>query len=102
MQLEFESGLVLKDPTEKDLARIADEEFAIISREGWTYMQCAQNSDESSGEFVLEYQEGSLDQHYHAVDGPVTLERVKAAFGKYLRGDASWRDDFEWERMVLE
>lgn len=49
----------------------------------------------------MEYQDGSLDRHYQAVGGPVPLDRVLAAFLKYLRGDSSWRSDFQWEKMEL-
>jgi hypothetical protein len=63
-----------------------------------TYLQCAEQQ-EPPYEYVLEYQDGSLDRHYHAVDGPITLDRVLAAFIKYLRRDSSWRSDFRWEMI---
>ena len=100
MTLEFESGQLINSPTEADLSRIDGEGFAILSQDPDTYMQCAAEPDRD-GEYVLEYQDGSLDRHYHAVDGPITLQRVIAAFTKYLANDQSWLSDFEWERLDL-
>lgn len=101
MKLRLESGKIIKWATEADiLASIEGEEFAILEAESDTYMQCAQQ-DESPFEYILEYQDGSLERHYEAVDGPITLDRVLGAFVKYLRGDDSWKQDFEWVRMDL-
>ena len=33
-----------------------------------------------------------------AINGDGLRERVVAAFGKYLRKDASWTRDFKWEK----
>jgi hypothetical protein len=64
-----------------------------------TYIQCAKNDEQM---YHLEYQDGSLDKHFRAADDQITRERVLAAFRKFLRGDASWRTDFRWEKMDLE
>jgi hypothetical protein len=50
----------------------------------------------------LEYQDGSEDRHYRAAGGPIAPDRVLLAFLKYLRGDASFRADFGWEKVDLE
>ncbi len=101
MDLELASGRVLPGVTEADLrACIEGEEFAILSTGPNTYIQCAEQN-ESPYEYVLEYQDGSLAEHYRAVDEPITLDRVVSAFVKYLRGDASWRTDFQWEKLEL-
>jgi hypothetical protein len=57
--------------------------------------------------YILEYQDGSLDEHYAAVHhvasngGPITLAQVSECLCKYLQGDPSWRTDFTWEKMDL-
>ncbi len=97
----MESGLIIRDVTEADiLASIEGEDFAILSCNDQTYIQCAEQDEPPYG-YVLEYQDGSLDRHYTAADGPITLERVLSAFVKYLRGDSSWRSDFRWDKMRL-
>jgi hypothetical protein len=87
MKLELESGTVIDEATEADiLTRIEGEEFAILGVDSDTYIQCAEDKGPPY-EYVLEYQEGSLDRHFQATDGPVTLERVLSAFQRYLRND---------------
>ena len=100
MKLTLESGRVIHDATEADiLASIEGEHFAILGGDN-SYIQYW--VDESGkGPYTLEYQEGSLDKHYRAVDEPITLDRVVSAFSKYVRGDESWRSDFRWERIEL-
>jgi hypothetical protein len=100
MDLELESGRLIHDVTEEDLTFVQGEEFAILSTEELTYIQCAEQP-EPPYEYVLEYQEGSLSEHYRAVDQPIYLGRVLSAFSKYLRGDPSWRSDFHWEKVDL-
>jgi hypothetical protein len=101
MDLELESGRVIRDASERDvLAHVEGEEFAILAEDADTYIQCAEQK-EPPYEYVLEYQNGSLKDHYQAVDRPITLDRVLSAFIKYLRRDASWKSDFTWEKMEL-
>jgi hypothetical protein len=101
MNLELASGRILEMVSEDAIrSSIAGEEYAILGPNSDVYMQCAQRK-ERPYDYVLEFQDGSLDEHYQAVDGPIPLERVLAAFVKYLRRDASWRFDFEWEKMDL-
>lgn len=58
--------------------------------------------------YILEYQDGTLAEHYQALNHVnaaqrlVTLSEVLDCFGKYLRADATWRTDFEWSKMSLE
>jgi hypothetical protein len=100
MDLELESGLVLRQVAEGDLAdHIVGEDFAILSDGPQAYVQCAKQSP-SSG-YVLEYQDGSVKEHYAATGGPIALDRVVSAFVKYLRRDPSWRSDFQWERVEI-
>ena len=100
MDLELASGRIIREATEDDiLAYIQGEDFAILSADANTYIQCAQPK-ELPYEYVLECQRGSLDEHYWAADGRLTLDRVLSAFRKYLRRDLSWQTDFRWERGV--
>jgi hypothetical protein len=101
LSLQLESGKLIKNVTEADIERLIEEEdFAILSRDDSTYIQCAEQS-EPPYEYVLEYQNGSIQRHYRAVDEGIPLERVLAAFVNYLHGDESWRTDFRWEKLDL-
>jgi hypothetical protein len=101
MDLQFESGRLISGAEESDLARIESEDFAILS-DGIPFIQCAVRRDKSSNDYVLEYQDGSYDEHYRAADEQITLDRVLAAFRKYMRKDSSWRTEFRWEKVAPE
>ncbi len=110
MRLTLENGTVIDNPTAAQIDAAVrslnwreDNAFAILEQSEWTFMQTAQNDDPERQVpvFFLDYQEGSLKKHYHAVDEQIALDRVLTAFQKYGRGDASWRDDFEWERQEV-
>ena len=105
--LTFADGDV-EMPTEADLSRIGsfewggfavltDEDFAGLT-DGLRFIQCAEDDDSF---FALEYQDGSLQQHYRATNDPISLQQVRAAFQKYYNDDSSWKDDFQWERLAL-
>jgi hypothetical protein len=101
MDLALESGLVVADAEEADLLLyIEGEAFAILSVNDVTYIQCALCKDPSSG-YVLEYQDGSVDRHYEALDGPYELEDVLNTFISYLNKDSAWRSNFRWAKMKL-
>lgn len=51
--------------------------------------------------YFLEYQDGSTAKHYRATDNSINLERVADALSKFLRGDESWRTDFNWRRLEI-
>jgi hypothetical protein len=111
MLLKLEDGTTINKPTAVQIDEAlrtldwrSDNSFAILERAEWFYLQTAQEdvAEQQESFYFLEYQEGSLDEHYGAVDGPITLDRVIEAFQKYARGDNSWLDDFTWEKMDLE
>jgi len=45
---------------------------------------------------ALEFQEGSLDQHYRSTNPDLPLALVTDLFQRYARGDQSWREEVEW------
>ena len=76
LQLELESGDVIPFPTDVDLARIDGEEFAILSStDSNTFVQCAKEF-ELPLEYILEYQDGSVDNHFRATDEAIPLIRI--------------------------
>ena len=101
LKLELESGAIINSPTDADFRSIEGQEFAILSgADSNTYLQCAEQT-EPPWEYVLEYQEGSLDNHYRALGDNIKFDQILVAFRKYRDGDPSWRTDFNWERMDL-
>ena len=103
MKLEMFDGRVIEDPTEDEirteLAGLDDAQgdgFAILFSPNDHFMQTA--GDSSNG-FVLEYQEGSLDHHYHATDDEITLDQVTKVFLDYNSGSSDWRTAFNYEKL---
>lgn len=45
---------------------------------------------------ALEFQDGSLDQHYRSSLGHLPLDVVTDVFQRYARGDQSWREGVQW------
>jgi hypothetical protein len=92
----------IQNPTEQDLRtwieKIAANEWdlAILYKDDDSYVQTAGGI--KKGTLMLEYQDGSIDEHYRATGYPTT-EDVIAAFTAYLRGDGWWEGQFIWERM---
>jgi len=48
---------------------------------------------------ALEYQEDSLDRHFRSRGPVLALGPATEVFDKYARGDESWRQAVEWERV---
>jgi hypothetical protein len=49
--------------------------------------------------FMLEYQDGSLDQRFRTRGPTVPLAQVTEIFQTYARGGMSWRADLAWEHV---
>jgi hypothetical protein len=110
MRLTLEDGTAIDQPTAEAIERalrtlnwLEDNSFAILERGDMTYLQTAQEDvpEVEQPFFVLEYQDGSVSEHYRVCEGPLPLERIIRAFQKYADQDDSWRGEFEWERMEL-
>lgn len=103
LQLELESGKIIKAVRPDQLrAAIDGEEFAILGRgaRNGTYLQTARQ-DEAPYQYILEYQVGTIAEHFGADHPGISLDAVVAAFTKYLTDDPSWQTDFTWKRMKL-
>ena len=100
MQLETASGSSCDSVTEADLVSLFDrewgaDEFAILAQEGEVYIQAAGEGD---GPYVLEYRDGDEGSHFECAR-TLSKAEVRSAFMKYLKGDGSWKSDFEWTRQ---
>lgn len=70
--------------------------LATLGHSELTYLQ-ASGSVQTG--FALEHQEGSLDRHYRSRAADLPLDEVTHIFQRYARGDGSWRQGLEWERV---
>lgn len=102
MELEVSGTVMSRNATEAEvitaLRAIAPDigNFAILTRADATFIQTAY-----WGYFALEYQDGSVDEHYQCIAPTLSVDAVIAAFLSYLRGDGRWRTEYVWERMTL-
>ena len=69
--------------------------FVILHRSKYTYLQC--HGGKSVG-YSLEYQEGSLDEHYECSDD-LTEKDVIEVFQAYRNEDESWKAKFSWVKQ---
>jgi F0F1-type ATP synthase membrane subunit a len=67
IRLTLENDTIINNPTSNQIAlaistlNTTDNTFAILESDNMTYIQ---TGFQNTGEFVLEFQDGSLDQHY--------------------------------------
>jgi hypothetical protein len=62
-----------------------------------TYMQTLLTPDG----FSLDYQDGSLFEHYRTKRSDLSAEEIIEAFCDYSDGKSTWTDRFEFERIEL-
>ena len=77
------------------------DDFVILSKNDMNYIQAALSDYEGEG-FILEYQEGSLDKHFSATDNNISKDVILSVFLAYLKGDAAWKEQFNWEKTLIE
>jgi hypothetical protein len=73
-----------------------DDSFLILSKDEMSYIQTCKTSD---GRYVLEYQEGSLAEHYECTDGMLNFQKVSMAFTSYLKGSDEWKTSLMWQPL---
>lgn len=105
--LQLATGKRLESPETADIVAALqlllrnphDERFALMLRPGGGEQDYMQAAGEPTGGWVLEYRDGSPNQHFQSIDDALPLERVAAAFYSYGNGDPSWQQAFEWRRL---
>lgn len=71
------------------------DSFVILSKDEMTYLQTSGGPTEG---YILEYQEGTLEEHYSCVEPSLDTEQAVRIFQCYLSGDSRWRTDYKWEK----
>jgi hypothetical protein len=77
----------------------SDDSFAILTRSGCglTYIQV--HGGVSVG-FHLEYQEGSIDEHFECIN-ELSQKDVVVIFQAYSNRDESWKINFRWKKHLI-
>jgi len=100
MKLECAGSISSGNATEAEVRRaFADDggrgEFIILSQADEMYIQAAGEADDP---YVMEYREGSDDRHFECTR-ELKKSEAEAAFLKYLKGDSTWKTDFQWKKQ---
>ncbi len=105
MQLDISGARIIQDPTVEEMKEAIDglkiphDPFLILGTEGYdSYIQCCGDAEEG---FDLEYQEGSIENHYQAINANFGANEILARFLSYAAGGNEWHNGIEWEKMDL-
>jgi len=103
MKLECAQSISSANATEAEIrGAFADDrgrgEFIILSETDQVYLQA---SGEGDGPYALEYRDGSDERHFRCARD-VEKPELETAFLKYLKGDPTWKTDFQWERLEMK
>ncbi len=104
MDLTTGSGVAVSGPSAAQIAEVLAalpggiDSYAILSESDLTYMQAAGGPSDG---FILEYQAGSIEQHYRSVRHDLPLSTVSQAFQLYATGDGSWQKLATWEKEEI-
>jgi hypothetical protein len=101
-RLTLENDTIIDNPTSNQIAlaistlNTTDNTFAILESDDMTYIQTGY---QNAGEFVLEFQDGSLDKHYQTtVETPY---EVLAAFQGFLESREDWKQTIDWQKITV-
>ncbi len=100
MTLEVDGKKTVNHPTtdqiDEALTLVANSSsrFATLSCSKMHYIQTALGSH---GGLILEYQDGSTDNHFQSLETDLPFDKISQAFRGYARGESSWKQGFQWE-----
>ncbi len=72
--------------------------FLVLAKDEMTYIQTSGSAE--SG-FVLEYQDGSIEEHYSCTDAPLTVDQIVETLQRYFTNHDRWKSEFSWEKEDL-
>ncbi len=78
------------------VARLAEDEFLILSRDDEHYIQVFHNDD---GTYQLEYREGAADKHFATDPESTSRTDVEGAFLAFFQQGDDWQSPWMWEKL---
>jgi hypothetical protein len=102
LRLSLENSTLIDKPTPDQIADALStlssdgNSFAILERTNTSYFQTAL---QSTGEYIIEYQDGSLDKHYQST--AKDAQHLIAMFQAYGAGDDLWKREGDWRKIEL-
>lgn len=104
MTLKVEGKRAITNPTEEQITHAFSSltgegaTFAILDRSSQIYIQAGK----SEQGFVLEYQEGSVKEHYSSDRTDLSIDDVISAFRDFAAGINSWKGRLTWSKLRKE
>lgn len=103
-RLDIEGKQQIFNPTPQQIKMAMEsisldgDRFLILDKGpgGMTYMQAIREDNSS---WTLEFQDGSLEQHFQASN--LSREKVAEMFLAFAGGDEIWRTAVKWERVEI-
>jgi hypothetical protein len=74
------------------------DQFAILSQNDENYLQAYREKETC----ILEFREGSENDHYTCLDQLSNPNDMLGVFIKYLNNDPSWKSSLNWDRVLLD
>ena len=103
MKLESDGQRAVLDPESSQIQSAVsslshpNRTFLILSRSQTSFIQVAITAPDR---FLLEYQEGGVQEHFQSTRTDFSGDEVIRALEAYRRGDESWRHEIEWRRLA--
>lgn len=105
IRMQLESGREVVDPSQEQVLEALrtmernEESYVILERDspsGDSYIQAA---EDPAGGYLVEYQDGSLEQHVglHAE----AVQAVHDIFSWWVAETPGWRDGLPWQKVDL-
>jgi hypothetical protein len=94
LSLNIEPTLANVNKALSDIQNATQDPFVILKRTEMTYLQTAYSNEG----YALECQFESTDNHFTA-KGTFSHEAIAQAFELYFKGDTSWKQGIEFEKM---
>lgn len=102
LRLTSENWTLIDNPTKAQISTALESlnadgnSFALLEITDSVYLEtCFQ----AEGGYIVEYQAGSLDQHFQAIIDDLTS--LTPLFHDYAGGNDSWKSKCVWERLAL-
>jgi hypothetical protein len=102
MRLVVNEKTVFESPTPEEVAKalqamVEPGSFAVLSRADDSFIQCSGCSKE---DFVVEYQDGGVENHFQS-RGLLALHETIRLFQGYLSGTDAFQSDAVWNRINI-
>jgi hypothetical protein len=94
LSLDIEPTLADVKKALLDIQTVTQDPFVILQRTEMTYLQTTYSAEG----YALECQFESTDKHFKA-KATFSHEAIEKAFELYFKGDTSWKQGIEFERM---